>query len=355
MTEKEIMLFKALCDCKSDSFDDSLLAYCTPEVLGQLFYNRMAGIACETLRRHGLLSEPDREFRNSLKCAFEQSRRMTDDFLKCVEYVSYVLSGTGAKAALLKGAVLCAVYPRGCRTSNDIDILVSPENIGVISDLLTANGFRQGNIRGGEFVAATRREIIESRMLRGETVPFIKKIGFPYMEYLELDINYSLDYKNGDGKVLSEMLAKSGERSFGELWIPTLEKNDFIIHLCCHLHKEATTYPWVKMHRDMSLYKYADIYTCCSGMSDSDARKLFERAYELGAEKQCAFAVLQTDELFGISSKELTALAARALEDDSVALHRVISPADGRVFEYSTHDITKRLFMKNRARDLKEV
>lgn len=355
MTEKEIMLFKALCDFKSDSFDRSLLRHCTPEVLGQLFYNRMAGIACETLIRHDLLSKPDREFRNSLKCAFDGNRKMTEDFLKCVEYVSYILRGTDAKAALLKGAVLCTVYPRGCRTSNDIDILVSPEDVGVISDLLCANGFRQGSIMGGEFVAATRREIIESRMLRGETVPFIKKIGFPYMEYLELDINFSLDYKNGDGKALSEMLARSGERSIGELWVPTLEKNDFIIHLCCHLHKEATTYLWVKMHRDMSLYKYSDIYICCKGMSDSDARQLFERAYQLGAEKQCAFAIMQTDELFGAFSEELKAYAARALGDDSNALHRVISPADGKVFEYRTHDITKRLFMKNRVRDLKEA
>ena len=40
----------------------------------------------------------------------------------------------------------------------------------------------------------------------------------------------------------------------------TLDDAGFFIHLCAHLYKEATTLPWIEMHRDMTLYKYCDIH-----------------------------------------------------------------------------------------------
>ena len=97
--------------------------------------------------------------------------------------------------ALLKGALLTQMYPKGLRTSNDIDILLEHNDITPFATLLKMDGFLQGNIRNGHFVPATRRDIVSSRMNRGETVPFIKKVSFPKMEYLELDINFSLDFQ----------------------------------------------------------------------------------------------------------------------------------------------------------------
>ena len=96
---------------------------------------------------------------------------------------------------MLKGAVLCGKYPNGCRTSNDIDLLLLPEHITELGDVLEAAGFRQGELKSGAFVPATRREIIASRMMRGETVPYILELRLPMMQYLEVDLNFSLTTK----------------------------------------------------------------------------------------------------------------------------------------------------------------
>ena len=175
------------------------------------------------------------------------------------------------------------------------------------------------------------------------------------MRFLEVDINFSLDYKNGNTDILSSMLERSSFTKVGKIKIPTLDKTDFFIHLCSHLYKEATTLPWIEMRRDMTLYKYCDIYLLLGGMTDFDFETLQERAKELGMEKICAYAIYETAELFDIFDSKIVEESKKVLEDDKNFLRRVISPKDKKVFLYKTDDITKRFFMENRKKDLTEV
>lgn len=298
MKNEEKQLFKQLCRFRTETFDKNLLPYATPEVLGYLFFNRMQGVAYGVLKKNGCLGGVNREFRNSLRGAYEQNIEKNKAFFQCLNVLSEILREHKDKYAMLKGALLCQWYPEGYRTSNDIDLLVRPQDVTIIGECLTRAGFRQGNIRGDEFVPAGRRDIIESKMLRGETVPYILEIGLEQMRFLEVDINFSLDYKNGDIDVLEPML--SGTVTNGN--IPTLNQNDFLLHLCCHLYKEAATLPWVEMKRDMTLYKYADMYMLLDRMGEADIHKFFERARELKLEKIGAFAILQTAALFDIKA-----------------------------------------------------
>ena len=105
-------------------------------------------------------------------------------------------------------------------------------------------------------------------MTRGETVPYIKKVKFPEMQFLEVDINFSLDYKQGDTALLEEMMKNTVIEEKDGFCVRTLRRDDFFIHLCAHLYKEATTLPWVEMRRDMTLYKYCDIYMLLNNASN---------------------------------------------------------------------------------------
>ena len=355
MIQKEIKLFKQLCNFKNDYFDETLLKYATPNVLGYLFFNRMQGVAFDVLKRNNLLEQVNREFRNSLTVAYKQNIDKNKSYLSCVEMLADILSDCKCKVAMLKGAILCARYPMGYRTSNDIDLLVLPKDITIIGKKLIDNGFKQGTLRGGEFVPASRKEIIESRIMRGETVPYIKEVGFPNMKYLEVDVNFSLDYKNGKIDVLSAFLQESCTIKEGKIRIPTLSKVDFFIHLCAHLYKEATTYPWIEMKRDMTLYKYADIYMLLDEMSKKDCEELFVRAKEIRMEKICAYAVLEVAGLFDVENHPAIELANKFLKDDKEFLYTVISPSNQKVFLYRTKDVTKRFFLTDRTLDLEEV
>ncbi len=198
MKKQEKELFKALCSFKAKEFDEGLLQAANPIVLGHLFFNRMQAVAYGVLKKHNLLGKVNREFRNSLKGAYEQNLEKNRSFFWCINHVEEALSGCDCKYAMLKGAYLCRAYPEGYRTSNDIDLLVHPKDVTEVGNALLSAGFKQGNVRNGSFIPATRKEIIESKMMRGETVPYIKEVNLPGMQFLEVDINFSLDYKLGD-------------------------------------------------------------------------------------------------------------------------------------------------------------
>lgn len=352
---KQKALFKALCKFEEDKFDADLLAYASPEVLGHLFANRMQGVAFGTLKKHQLLEKVNREFRNSLAYAYEQNTQKNESFYQCVAMLNDILSSCGCPIAMLKGAYLCSRYPSGYRTSNDVDLLVSASNVTTVGKLLSRAGFMQGSIRSGEFVPATRQEIISSRMLRGETVPYIREVGLPFMKFFEVDINFSLDYKNGTDNIVEKLLSKVRKKQTTAGLIPTLCNEDFFIHLCTHLYKEATTLPWIKMGRDMTLYKYCDIYMLLTQSSDDQIQQILQRSLDLGLEKICAYAILETIELFEMDKTWIAQWAIKTLADTPNFRLQVTAPTEKKLFQYQTQNASKRFFMKSRITDLKEV
>ena len=354
MKPEEQKRFKKLCSFKKKEFDADLLRFATPTVLGHLFFNRMQAVAYGTLEAHGLLGAVNREFRNSLKVAYEHNKEKNESFFWCVQYLEQVLSGCKGAYAMLKGAYLCKRYPIGYRTSNDIDLLVHPKDVTVVSNTLLQAGFSQGNIRGGKFEPASRKEIIESKMMRGETVPFIKEIKLPGMPFLEVDVNFSLDYKPRDTKLLEEMLNNTVIEEMSEFRVRTLKRDDFFIHLCCHLHKEATTLPWIEMMRDMTLYKYCDIYLLLNDETKDGFDHLMTRAKELGVEKICAFAVIQMSKLFDFKNTYAVTVAEEILRDDPNFIHTVISPREKKTYVFANKDIANRFFANSRKEFLRE-
>lgn len=324
----------------------------TPEVLGMIFSNRMAGIAYHTLSTLDLLQSTNREFRNSLRDIATVNRRSNREFAGCLNFLTAELDACGVDYALLKGAYLCNLYPIGCRTANDIDVLIAPEDVGKVSARLKLAGFKQGYLRDRSFTPATREQIIESRMTRGETVPFVKDTRHPFIKYLEVDLNFSLDYKNGDGKLLREILARAERVSAGEATIKTLCPGDFFLHLCSHLYKEATTMPWIKMRRDMTLYKYSDLYLLLNGMSDSEISKVIELAIKYGCAHELAYSLKSVEALFGVSREPIRAFLRNFPPE---RLDEVISPSEGKLYRYTESDIEKRFFSSDRFSLLREV
>jgi len=355
MKQKEIDLFKSLCSFESESFDDDLLNAATPAVLGHLFFNRMQAIAYGTLNKHGKIDKVNREFRNSLKDAYVRNTEKNESFFQCIQHLDNVLSECECKYAMLKGAYLCKLYPIGYRTSNDIDILVHSKDVSEIGSALLKAGFSQGYIRSGKFEHATRRDIIEAKMMRGETVPYIKEIDLPGMKYIEVDVNFSLDFKPGDTALIKEMIDNTVVEETMDFRVKTLRKDDFFVHLCSHLYKEATTMPWIEMRRDMTLYKYCDIYMLLNDIPEKHIDFLFKRGKELGMEKICAFTVLQMSNLFDFSNSYAVECATTVLDTDPDFLHIIESPKEKKKYIYTEKDISKRFFADNRKTLLQEV
>ena len=350
MNQNEKDLFLQLCKFRNPNKKriERLLTKdsATPELLGMLFANRVAGIAGGVLKETELLDQTDREFRNALQHATMLSRKINEDYIGCLKFLSVELDNCGVPYALLKGAYLCPWYPAGYRISNDIDVLVSPDDVGKISSRLKLAGFRQGHLKNGQFVDATRQEIIESKMMRGETVPFIKKIRLPYMNYLEVDLNFSLDYKNSTGETVKTLLERTEAKNVDSTNIRTLDSLDFLLHLCAHLYKEATTVPWIRMKRDMTFYKYCDIYALLHDFSYEQLDELLDRARELCLEKELAYCLNSINAFFGTKYSVCF---------DKNELNDVVAPSEKKIYRYIEDDPAKRFFTKDRFKLLSEA
>ena len=351
MSQKEKELFLQICAHRNPDTGriEGLLdeGYATPQVLGWLFANRMAAVAYGVLKERELLSKLDREFRNSLRNALLLNERIHADYFRCIEELTEVLEGCGIPYALLKGAYLCPSLPSGYRISNDVDILVAPEAVGAVSAWLRSAGFRQGSMRNGVFVPATRRQIIESKMTRGETVPFFKAVGLPFLEYLEVDLNFSLDFKNSEDGILKGMLSRGALRSAGELRVRTLDRYDFLLHLCAHLYNEATTLPWIRMRRDMTFYKYWDIYGLLWEYSEAEKRELLARASEICMNRELFYCLDSLDAFFGTEN------LPKGVDRKDFGV--VIAPAERKRYRYVESDPVKRFFSTDRVSLLEEV
>ena len=113
--------------------------------------------------------------------------------------------------------------------------------------------------------------------------------------------------------------------------------------------------PWIRMKRDMTLYKFCDIYMIIDMLTDSEIDALFFEARCLGVSDICAYAIITTSKLFDMKNRYAVEYAYEAIEGNKSILHRVISPVDKKTFVYMNEDIGERFFSDERAALLCEV
>lgn len=257
------------------------------QLVEQIINNRIVGIAYKNLDILSLCQE----VRNKLVILKENSDMKCKTFQKNLQYLSNLLENVDFKYALLKGAFLSTiVYDFGLRNSNDIDIFIESKDVSKVQDLLIDNGFIQGRLdENNNIVPATRKEIVLSKMNFGETVPLLKLVdGKPF----QIDINFSLDFKPDNRYIVPEMLQNVILVEKTNLIFHTLNIFDFIIQLCCHLYKEATTYDWVVNKRDIMLYKFSDINVFIHKYGSNNYFKdLITRIKHFRVERECYYTL----------------------------------------------------------------
>ena len=323
-------------------------------MLGAILMNRLGGIVYSNLADSEFFTGVPREFRNTLYAVYNSNLERNKSYYASLIALAKVLEPVRGKYAALKGVLLCGLYPPGCRTSNDVDILVAGRDLDSVGKALSLGGFVQGYIKGGKFKEAGRSEIVASRMLRGETVPYVKKMGLPFMEYLEVDINFSTDYKQDSGGHVDSIIRGAASSPEGPpLAVP--DKYDFFIHLCQHLYKEASTLPWIEMGRDMTLYKYCDIQRWLGTAGQDEVSKMYDRIQLRSAAVPCAYALWSCQSLFGTDTDFLRLLYSKLAGGNDEFLHTVSDPAGRRTLIYTQKDLKKRFWHRNRKELLTEL
>lgn len=195
-------------------------------------------------------------------------------------------------------------------------------------------------------------------MNRGETVPFIKEVDFPFLKHLEVDINFSLDYKSdfANNQMVEEFL-KNTEMiiKINQGYLPLLNRVYFFIQLCLHLYKEATVLNWVKMGRDVSLYKYMYIEVFIDKFFNMEfVNELITIVENLGLERERYYVLFYTKLLFNTKNENLDFALQSIIPSDLEYLCQIIDPENQKVYRFD-EDYFDWIFSINKMEKLYEV
>ncbi len=323
------------------------------ELFGQIVLNKMVGVAYDKIELQSLHSEL-RKAIAILKNNYLYKGIIYKQHLKCV---ANILVDFDKNYSLLKGSFLSTnIYSEGQRVSNDIDILISSENVSALQKLLFNNGFIQGHLlNSNEIRSATRKEIIDAKMNFGQTFPFVKIVeNVP----LVIDINFSMDYKMPSEKnLITEILANSEYATFEDVKFKVLNPIDFIIHLSCHLYKEATTYDWVIRRKDLMLYKFCDINVFVRKYGSNEYfSNLVKQIKRYKLEKECYYTFENSSiiypELNDIEGFENMKVSIKPA--NLVFMKQVIYPREKKLFQHDMN-FTDWFFCPNRVAHLREI
>ncbi|MFQ7034187.1 MAG: hypothetical protein ACLRTQ_00030 [Candidatus Borkfalkia sp.] len=99
-------------------------------------------------------------------------------------------------------------------------------------------------------------------MNRGETAPFILATENASVPFIEVDVNFSLDYLPNSHEDMLHTILKDSLGFAGNIvgGIRGLQADDFFLHLIMHQYKESVLYSMVQRNKDAELYKLLDIY-----------------------------------------------------------------------------------------------
>lgn len=338
MTRKYNMQANEILFKLSDIYNQEHIYY--DNGLGENLFGKLILHRVENIAYKKLLSQNDVNmgvYKRSFEALYEKGIEAVAEYEETLAYVCNIMEKAKFKFAFLKGAFLITnVYEKGLRYSNDIDILIEEKDIDECQRILLEKGFVQGYIKNGVLHRASRKRIVLSRMNYGETMPFCKVYG---KKTILVDINFSLDYKPTlDRKIIKNMLKNTVDVPWGNNNIKTLNMSDFIIQLCMHLYKEATTLNWVIRRKDLNLYKFNDlnvIFHEC--VSDDIYAHVTELILKYGVQKECYYALLHTGKIYKslMEQDEYVALLNHIKPDDIKYLYQIVDPQNKKVYMHS--------------------
>ncbi len=174
--------------------------------------------------------------------------------------LSKALEQEGTLSSPLKGGLLAyEVFSEGQRSMNDLDFLISRDDLMKVVKVMKELGYVMGKYDPitKEIKQVSREVDVFWKINLNNLHPFVKSMDNIF-EYFDVDFSFYLDMaKNHQSTV--EMLERGIYRNIGGQSLYCLDVEDFLIQVCTHLFKEATNVFWVSQKADLNLIKFCDV------------------------------------------------------------------------------------------------
>lgn len=245
-------------------------------------------------------------YNNLCKCLFDAkkmlpafyymfcfSKKRNTLYFNEIKKISDCFESNKLKYAFVKGSVINNdIYEHGERISNDIDLIISCDEINKVTKLLNGLGYVQAKYKNNKVVAATRKEILLAKLNTYELFPFIKCLNDDYLEISTIDINIKI-FNECSKNIIDSFLDNTCVSND----IRTLSNEFFLLFLCLHLYREAYMLYKILNSSDLLLYKFMDIHFFVK-KKIIDWDKLTYYAKKMHIDKAVYYALYHTELLY---------------------------------------------------------
>ena len=166
--------------------------------------------------------------------------------------------------AIIKGITIEQdLFCDSVREYNDIDLLISFNDLDVVNRLLISLGYQRGIYDPtNNLIYSDRREDIFYIANTHQTLPYRKLSDnklFP-VSTIDVQFDYTLNRQCGYNINISEVLSRTKMFCHNNLFFSALDNFDNFILMCTHLYGEAILLGEIKKSKDLQLNKIVDIY-----------------------------------------------------------------------------------------------
>ncbi|MEK5364678.1 nucleotidyltransferase family protein [Bacillus sp. FSL R5-0654] len=323
------------------------------KIIGMLEVHRVAGIAWLNLKQYFFNDDSNRcafpRLYKYLKNAYSIQKCRADEQFKYTSVICQSLTENKIEYVLLKGISLSEyVYEDlGLRDFNDNDILVHPDDTERAKSLILSLGYEQGESKHhSKIIKPNRKEILVRKLSSHEIVPLVKNVvdseQFLTQHIIDLHFSVNLMTKNHNINIIDELFRRKIEFEINNQKIFMLNKESLLIFLAEHFYKEAICYRDVKMHKDLLLYKLADIYYLLA-KKEIDWNWVLEFSKKYNFENQIFFALKYIQKIFDTTSFDRI-LNNLIVKEDTILNNVYHYDSDSLAFVYDNENLIERMF-----------
>jgi len=274
------------------------------EILGYLCYHKVAGLAYKNITVVDNIKKLDFPVFFTLYMIHEAQVIRTKEQREYIKIISSALRKAGIKHVFLKGAVLSnTIFPLGARVFNDIDILVNKNSIPKVKQALSKLCFVQGayDYKNNLIKKFSKNEIRQFEDNKNETAPFVKIVNKPTIKTVNVDINFSLDWRPNSSKEAVNYFLNNRKIIYIDNNFPiySLKEEHMFIHLCNNFYKDAVLLDIVRKKKILELCKFADLYVFIQKYFEKiDVKKIFDDSVRYEFDKYVFFTLAYLIEAF---------------------------------------------------------
>lgn len=191
--------------------------------------------------------------------------RNTYIYEKALTEILEIISSVTENFVFTKGTVSAvSLYSDiGERTFRDIDILINKDELQKVKKAFLKNGYVFGTYRFSKnSIEEARPETIKYyEMVTHQASTLVKMTDSVSCESIPIDLNFGLGPESNlkDKNFIGGIIERRVKVGNGSLSLPSMSKEDMILHCCVHICRDSTFLFKISENCDTKLYQYADL------------------------------------------------------------------------------------------------